>query len=156
MADIETKIIGGAKLTNIFGRWPSFHDAEVLELNFWRGNVQPDEGVYDFPVLMLKIHVWELTNKVDPKGYLVLRYHTLTTLKFYDVEDFQMEGFNHQNAVMELQLSTEERNQGPSPYFAVTVEPAFGMGASFKCLRIEVVDAVPCSDEGKTISENPS
>lgn len=57
---------------------------------------------------------------------------------------------------MELQLSTEERNQGPSPYFAVTVEPAFGMGASFKCLRIEVVDAVPCSDEGKTISENPS
>lgn len=78
MADNETKIIGGAKLTNIFGRWPSFHDAEVLELNFWRGNVQPDEGVYDFPVLMLKIHVWELTNKVDPKGYLVLRYHTLT------------------------------------------------------------------------------
>jgi hypothetical protein len=34
MADIETKIIGSAKLTNIFGRWPSFHDAEILELNF--------------------------------------------------------------------------------------------------------------------------
>ncbi len=47
-------------------------------------------------------------------------------------------------------------DKGPSPYFAVEVEPAFGMGASFKCLRIEVVDAVPCSDDGKTIFDTPS
>jgi hypothetical protein len=153
MAAIDSLIVGSEKLTTIFGYWPSFHDAEVLELHFWRGDIQTDKGIYDFPVLTLKIQVWELTNKVDPQGFLVLQHHTLTTLKFYDVDDFQMQGFNHQNAMMRLLLSSEQRSEGPSPYFAVEVEPAFGMAASFKCLRMEVVEAVPCSDEGKAITD---
>ncbi|PYU66782.1 MAG: hypothetical protein DMG49_21005 [Acidobacteria bacterium] len=152
MTTIESLIVGSEKLTRIFGYWSSFHDAEVLELHFWRGNIQTDKGIYDFPVLTLKIHVWELTNKVDAQGFFVLQCHTLTTLRFYDVDDFQMQGFNHQNAMMGLALSSEQRSEGPSPYFAVEVEPAFGMGASFKCLRVEVVDALPCSDEGKANS----
>jgi Immunity protein 50 len=153
MAGIESLIVGSGKLTTIFGYWPSFHDAEVLELHFWRGNIQAEKGIYDFPVLTLAIHVWELTREVDPQGYLICRHHTLTKLKFYDVDDFQMQGFNHQNAMMELALRSEERSEGPSPYFAVEVAPAFGMGASFKCLRVEVLDAVPCSDDGKPVSD---
>ena len=156
MTPIESVIVSSEKLTTIFGYWPSFHDAEVLELHFWRGNIQTDKGIYDFPVLTLTIHVWELTKEVNRQGFLVLRHHTLTRLKFFDVEDFQMQGFNHQNAMMGLALISEQRDKGPSPYFAVEVEPAFGMGASFKCLRIEVVDAVPCSDDGKTIFDTPS
>jgi len=156
MAAIDSLIVGSEKLTTIFGYWPSFHDAEVLELHFWRGDIQTDKGIYDFPVLTFKIHVWELTNKVDPQGYLVLQHHMLTTLKFYDVDDFQMQGFNHQNAMMGLAISSEQRSDGPSPYFAVEVAPAFGMGASFKCLRMEVVEAIPCSDEGKALMSNPS
>jgi hypothetical protein len=156
MASIESLIIGSEKLKTIFGYWPSFHDAEVLDLHFWRGNIQTEKGIYDFPVLTLTIHVWELTKEVDPQGHLVLRRHTLTTLRFYDVDDFQMQGFNHQNAIMGLLLTSEQRTEGPSPYFAVEVEPAFGMGASFKCLRVEVLNAVPCSDDGKVISDNAS
>jgi hypothetical protein len=38
--------------------------------------------MYEFPSLTLKIHLWRLTKEVDAKGYLVLRDHTLTTLKF--------------------------------------------------------------------------
>jgi Immunity protein 50 len=87
---------------------------------------------------------------------LVLRHHTLTRLRFYDVDDFQMQGFNHQNAIMELGIMSEQRTEGPSPYFAVEVVSAFGMGASFKCLRVEVLDAVPCSDDGKAIRDNRS
>jgi hypothetical protein len=153
MASIESLIVGSEKLTTIFGYWPSFHDAEVLELRFWRGNIQTEKGIYDFPTLTLTIHVWELTKEVDPQGYLVLRHHTLTRLRFCDVDDFQMQGFNHQNAMMELALRNEQRTEGPSPYFAVEVNPAFGMGASFKCLRVEVLDAMPCSDDGKLISD---
>ena len=154
MANVESLIVGREKLIRIFGYWPSFHDAEVLELNFWRGDVQPDKGIYDFPVLTLKVHLWELTTKTDTDGYLITRYHTLTTLKFYDVDDFQMAGFNHQNAMMGLVLSHEERKEAPSPYFAVKIDPAFGMGASFKCLRIELSAAVSCTDEGIAICED--
>ena len=151
MAVIESLIAGSEKLTEIFGNWPSFHDAEVLDLRLDRGDIQTDKSVYEFPALTLKIHVWELTNKTNSEGYLILLHHTLATLKFCDVADFQMQGFNHQNALMELVLKSEERTEGPSPYFAVKLEPAFGIEASFKCLRIEVIDVVPCSDTGELI-----
>lgn len=154
MTNVESIIVDSEKLTTVFGYWPSFHDAEVLELHFWRGNIQTEKGIYDFPVLTLTIHLWELTKEVDPQGYLVLQHHTLARLRFCDVEDFQMQGFNHQNAMMGLSFRTEQRTEPPSQYFAVEVEPAFGMGASFKCLRVEVLDAVPCSSDGKAISHS--
>lgn len=151
MANIESLIAGSEKLTDIFGYWPSFHDAEVLDLHFTR-----EKGLYDFPILTLRIHVWELTKNVDSKGYLILLHHTLTTLEFRDVSDFQMQGFNHQNAMMELALANQERNEGPSPYFSVELVPAFGMDASFNCLGIEVIDAVSCAEDGKPILDGHS
>jgi hypothetical protein len=156
VANIESLITGSGKLTNVFGYWPSFHDAEVLDLHFTRGNVEPENGLYDFPILTLRIHVWQLTKNVDSKGYLILLHHTLTTLKFRDVSDFQMQGFNHQNAMMELVLASQERSEGPSPYFSVELVPAFGMSASFNCLGIEVVDAVACAEDGKLILDGHS
>ena len=48
MTNIETRIDGSEKLTRIFGYWPSFHDAEVIELNFWRGDVNPEVERYIF------------------------------------------------------------------------------------------------------------
>jgi len=151
MENIESLIRGSEKLTRIFGYWPSFHDAEIIDLHFWRGVVEPDQGRYDFPVLTLKIHVWELTNDVNSNGFLVLKHHTITTLRFFDVDDFRMEGFNHQNAILGLSVTHEQRAEGPSPYFAVHMDPAFCMGASFSCLRVEVVDALPCNEVGKPI-----
>src|ERR1700685_3432465 len=148
MANIELLIRGSEKLTDIFGYWPSFHDAEVLDLHFWRGRSDISKGVYDFPVLTLGIHLWELTKEVNTEGYLVLRHHTLTTLRFSDVHDFEMRDFNHQNSIMELTLSSHERTKPPSPYFAVQLVPAFGINASFKCIGVEVVDAVPCAADG--------
>ncbi|MGA8299415.1 MAG: hypothetical protein WB817_08010 [Terriglobales bacterium] len=68
MAAVESLIVGSEKLITIFGYWPSFHDAEIVELNFWRGDVQPEKGIYDFPVLTLKVHLWELTTKTDREG----------------------------------------------------------------------------------------
>ena len=146
MEGIETIIDGSKKLTDIFGYWPSFHDAEVLELTLWRGDVEPDASRYIFPVLNVSLHLWELLTNPDP---LVTRHHTLAKLRFYDVNEFRMEGFNHQNAILGLSITREQRAEGPSPIFAVHFDPAHGMGATFTCGRVEVVDATPCSeDEG--------
>ena len=149
MSGIESSIEGSDKLTGIFGFWPSFHDAEILDLHFWRGDFEPEQKRYILPVLTVKFHVWELTQEVDARGYLVLRHHTLTTLRFHDVDEFKMEGFNHQNAIFGLSIIRQERRDGPSPFFLVEFEPAFGMTASFRCLRVEVVDAVRCTEDGQ-------
>jgi hypothetical protein len=62
-----------------------------------------------------------------------------------------MEGFNHQNAILGLSIDRLERSEGPSPYFSVHMDPAHGMGAAFECLRIEVLSAVACNEEGRPI-----
>lgn len=149
MPAIESLIHGSEKLTNIFGCWPSFHDAEVLELHFWRGDVDPDRDSYVFPVLTVKIHLWELTKERDPQGLLILRHHTLTTLRFHNVDAFKMDGFNHQNAIYALSMERQERSDGPSPFFAVQFQPAFGVGASFRSMDVEVLDAIPCTQHGE-------
>jgi len=150
MSEIAPLIVGSEKLTSIFGRWPSFHDAEVHELHFQRGHIDTDAKVYEFPHLTVKLHLWLVTNDVDQKGYYVSTKHTLTTMKFYDVDNFKMEGFNHQNAIFELGIEQKTRDEGPTPYFAVDFEPSFGVGATFTCLRIEIVEAMPCDAEGST------
>lgn len=153
MPGIESLILGSQKLTGIFGRWPSFHDAEVIELHFWRGDVEPEPKRYIFPVLTVKFHVWELTREVDAQGHLVLRHHTLATLRFHDVDEFRMEDFNQQNAIFELLITQHERTDGPSPFFLIEFKPAFGISASFRCLRVEVLDAVSCTKDGEVYTQ---
>jgi len=52
---------------------------------------------------------------------------------------------------MSLSIERRERSEGTAPLFAVTIAPAFGMGASFECLGIEVVDGVRCTEDGQLI-----
>jgi hypothetical protein len=148
MPEIESLIVGSEKLTSIFGRWPSFHDAEVHELLFQRGHIDTDAGVYEFPHLTIKLRLWLLTSDLDQKGYYVSTKHTLATMKFFDVDNFKMEGFNHQNAIFGLGIEQKTREEGPSPYFEVDFEPSFGIDATFTCSRIEIIEAVPCNVEG--------
>jgi hypothetical protein len=146
---IESLIEGSRKLIDIFGYWPSFHDAEITQLDFWRGEVDREQRHYVFPVLSVLLHVWELTNQKHEHGYFILRHHTLTKMRFHDVDEFKMEGFNHQNEILELYMERRERSKGPSPIFFIEFKPGYGMGASFICARLEVVDAVPCTKAGK-------
>lgn len=148
MSDIAEHIEGAEKITNIFGYWPSFHDAEIINFHLWRGDVDPDRKKYIGPVLTLLVHLWELTNEVNTEGFLILKHHTLATLRFHNVfEDIQMSGFNHQNAIFGLRIERKSRDSGPSPYFEVALDPSFGIGASFTCFRVEVTDARACEPD---------
>lgn len=149
MAGIDSHIAGSEKLTRIFGGWPTFHDAEVIEFNLWRGSIKA--GDWDdtnvFPVITVKVHVFIEA----PESH-----HTLATIRFAEVEEVRMEGFNHQNAIFGLSIDIQPRGgdgprsgEGLSPFFVVQFQPAFGLNASFRCLHIEVVDAVRCTEEGK-------
>ncbi|MEO6848200.1 MAG: Imm50 family immunity protein [Chthoniobacterales bacterium] len=144
-------IKGSKKLIEVFGYWPSFHDAEIMDIHFSRGEVDPERDRYIFPILTVKLLVSELTREKDAKGFLFLlpRLHTLTTLRFHDVnEDFTMDGFNHVNQITELFIAQQARgtftNGEPlPPYYVVELKRGFGVSASFRCMGVEVLDAVP-------------
>jgi hypothetical protein len=148
MTNIEARIEGSEKLIGIFGRWPSFHDAEVIELRLRRDAEDSKEKGQAGPLLTVKVHLWETTSEVDSNGFYVLRNHTVATLRFHAVEDFKLEGFNHQNVIFGLEITDEQGPQNTSPSFTVSFDASFGLDATFKCAHVEVFDAVPCDSEG--------
>lgn len=131
-------IVGKEKLTDWFGYWPSFHDAEIHSLHLFRDSRGSGFG----PTVEAVIHVFEMTKDVNPKGFFVQTKHTLVTLRFFDADDLAIDGLNNQNAILGLNLS-EEFRQGGRQVWRVELEPAYGLGGSFTCSHIEVVEATP-------------
>ncbi len=121
------------------GEWPNFHDAEVHNLNIWRGDVRPEDNVWIGPRIDVSFELCALQNP-----YVVY-------MRFHDCESIKLEEFNHQNAVYDLKFSFEDRGTlkdctPMTPYICVEFEQAFGMALSFKCFRIEVLDRKNISD----------
>lgn len=139
--NLEKEIAGSEMLTSIFRGWPSFHDAEITEIHLERGRVNQDTETFEFPVLTVKLVLWNLTSRVSANGYLETEQHTLAILQFSYVENLTMSGFNYQNAIMGLQIA-RQRSEGRTE-FKVSFDPAFGMGCEFTCGSIEVLNAIP-------------
>jgi Immunity protein 50 len=148
MAPIESLIAGSERLLAIFGRWPSFHDAKVLEIRLVgkpkRTGDKRDRG----PELSARIHTWDMTNELDTRGYYVLKNHTLVTLNFSGVEELKLEGCNHQNVIFGLTIQPKESSEAASSKFHVEFDPSFGVDAIFNCAAIEVVEAAAMPDTG--------
>jgi hypothetical protein len=92
-----------SNLVSVFGRWPSFHDAEVLRLSLDRSG---EEG----PTLDVVIHVFEMTTEIDAKGFYVLKNHTELTLRFTHVVLSRLQWFNHQNVLSSLEVEELDPN----------------------------------------------
>jgi len=111
-------------------------------MDLWRGDVCPERNSWIGPVLTSKIRVLAATQA---------RTHyagndTSVTLRFHDVDDLRLIGFNHQNAIIGLWFSSERRAQGVPDRIRVNFQQAHGVDASFHCARIEAVDAQPFSE----------
>ncbi len=141
---LESLVEKAETLRAFYGAWPSFHDAEVVELHLWRGYVYP--GGWDdrnvFPILTAKILVLEATQP----GATGAERNVLVTLRFHDVDALRLEDFNHNNSIVGLSVSKRARGHFASgeslpPALLVTVERGFGLAASFHCSRAEVVGA---------------
>lgn len=140
-------IPGAEKVTEIFGYWPSFHDAEITWLRLERRDVEGGTG----PVLEFAVHCFEMTDQVAPSGHCVLRKHTLVHFRFREVSDLRIEEFNQQNAIFGLEIVDESDESWERDYFKVSIEPSFGIGGSFHSVYPEVVSALLCNERGETI-----
>jgi hypothetical protein len=126
-------------LTDIFGKWPAFHDAEVVSMTLDRQGL----GGFQGPTLDAVIHVWEMTSEVDEKGYFVLRHHTLAKLRFFQVAELRLEQFNEQNVLFNLAFTDISEQQLASAPYHVELSPSYGVFADFNCQAITVVSADP-------------
>ena len=150
MSNSESLIENREMLTVLFGGWPSFHDAEVIELNCWRGSIKP--GDWDdsniFPILAVKLRILQAAQNAYSAG----SPDVLATLRFYDVDQLKIDDFNHVNQIFDFTVVSQERGsflngEKLPPYLVVSFDRGFGISAEFRCFRIEVSDVVAFEDE---------
>ena len=119
-----------------FGRWPSFHDANVVDYQA----PSSDGGSLEFT-----LHAWTMTQEVDSKGFFVLKDHALVTLRFEELSDLKMEEFRSGNILFGMVFS----QLAGSPAFQVELDSVMDMSGSFTALKGEVISVVVCTPDAK-------
>jgi Immunity protein 50 len=142
------KVRNSGALEDIFGYWPSFHDAEVVQVRLDRGDSLDAEGERRKASLEADIHVFEMTDEVTEQGFYALRNHTLATFAFHGIDEVQLDGFNHQNVLFGLRLEDISDRQLEVLKWNVGFDSSFGLAATFMCEEIEVLRAVPFEPPG--------
>ena len=133
-----------AKVTEAFGYWPHFHDAEVRSLSMDRNQVLSGE-IYNARIVLV-IHALESTEAgpgMEPKSN-----HHLVQFEFDEVDDVHLQGFNHQNALLGLRFEQAQGVPNRETRHRVAIDAAHGLAGSFTYRRGRVVSVIPCSDKG--------
>jgi len=145
-----THCIQGSELvTQIFGCWPSFQNAEIHWLRLT--NSHSEQGVV--PTIEFQLHSWEMTNEVSPQGYYVQRNNILVHFRFREIDNLLLYDFNCENAILRLSISPLADPQ-LRPKYKVEIKSARGLGGSFTCRDITVLSVQPCDEEGNPCSKN--
>ena len=114
---VETNIPnieGSHQLVEWLGAWPSFHDAEILEMFLTRRGISWMKVCCPFPA-----RTSELRNIV-------------VTLKMTEVFDLDLKEFNHQNVIFDLQIQTIAEG------YSVELFPCFGLSGFIKTKQLSI------------------
>ena len=129
----ETELVANAHaLTQLFGYWPSFHDAEVLTMHL-------DRSGEDGPSLEAQVHVFEMTDQVDDRGFYILRKHALVTLRFADILLRNLQWFNQQNSLSGLGIYAAEEEDVDGRAIGVSFGSNYGVEAELLCRRASIL-----------------
>lgn len=135
------KIKNEKALTDIFGRFPSFHDAEIISIFLERNG----EGS---PSLEAKVHVFEMTDQVDDERHYILKNHTLVTFRFTQIILEYLKWFNQQNVLQLLDITEINPEENDGCNFEVRMPSSYGCESSFKCRDIIIDKAEPFNPTG--------
>jgi hypothetical protein len=137
MTGVEAKMENSHLVTDIFGRWPSFHDAEVLEMTLNRG----ERSTYG-PWFSAKIHVFEMTSQVENGAY-VLRHQSVVNFCFRELHELKLESFNQQNVLGGLRIVDVSDRKVEGINFEVFFDRIYGVSASLQCRSITIESVEP-------------
>jgi|SRR5579872_1684379 len=111
-------------LTAVFGKWPSFHDAEIIHIELDRRS----------PSLVAEIFAFETTRDTDEKGFYRRIHESIVKIRFEGIDEVSLDGFNHQNVIAALAIEPRDKR------LHVTIEPLNGLGGDFYCESAEILD----------------
>jgi hypothetical protein len=140
--ELYERVVNHELVTDWFGYWPSFHDAEVLSIYLDRRPRETGPG----PSLTIRLHAFEATSEVDDRGYYQLRKRVIITLGFDGVEGMALDDFNCQNVVWQLDLE-EATNEEGQPALNVCLSSSFGVGCAFRCTLARVRSVEPATPQ---------
>jgi hypothetical protein len=137
---LETKIKKSELLIEAIGRFPSFHDSEVAQIVLDRG-----EGLSPHSAnLRAKIYVLKLLDKKGAEESRSWHRH-LVELRFSDIDDLSLRGFNQQNVLFDLQIEEFPATELRPVRFEAVFVYCYGVEAIFTCSEI-VVEAVSAAE----------
>ncbi len=132
------KIKNSNLLIDVFGRFPSFHDAEVLRITLDRGDRR------DFyPSLEALIHVFEVTREVDESGRYQLKNHVLVLFRFSKIVNLELKDFFLQNVLWDLEIINLSDRERDKVTFKVVFRASVGLSASFHCDAVSIESVQP-------------
>jgi len=132
------RIVNHELVTNWFGCWPAFHDAEVLSMHLDRRPLADGFG----PSLTVRLHTFEMTGDVDERGHYKLVKHAIVTFEFDGMEEISLDGFNCQNVISVLALEDATSGEG-QPALDVSFGSCYGVGCAFRSTLARVKSIEP-------------
>jgi|SRR5277367_1228295 len=118
MEQIIPSIEGASQFIEYVGEWPSFHDAEIIELFLSRQSTS-----------WIKLYCPPPVSKGRPDDN---RYNITVTFKMTGVLDINLSEFNHQNVIFDLQVQ-------PIPEgYHIELSPCFGLNGFIKTSKLSV------------------
>jgi hypothetical protein len=112
---------GAQALFDWFGYWPSFHDAEVLSVHLNRTGTST-----------VQAHTWEMTDKVDARGFFVCRKHCVVTFEVEELAGMDLAHFNNQNALSNLDFYKKDSE------FVLDFAPAHGLQGTVRAKKVSI------------------
>jgi hypothetical protein len=138
-------IEGANLLINRFGQWPTFEDGEVLDITLDRGNfmqVSESGAWHEFvqPSLSATFYVFDCRFSLEAPE----RRATIATIRFGQLDAFEINGFNHQNPIIGLGISLVYSERLKTKLFKVDWGGAvLPHEVSLACAGIRVVSVEP-------------
>ncbi|HEX8329169.1 MAG TPA: Imm50 family immunity protein [Hymenobacter sp.] len=120
---MESVVIENEELViSQLGKWPAFHDAEIVSVLFERA----EPGYW--PVITLQVFTVSGFDKATSSP----SKHCLIELQFIGVQDHELTGFNHQNVVFSLGFTRKDK------LIICDVEPSYGVSGYIEAERVIV------------------
>jgi len=128
-------IEGSEEILSIFGRWPSFHDAEILSVFLDRNAHKGKHG----PTAIIKVHCFLITNEIIDNKYRTIK-HNIITFAFYDVVEFELSyGFGQQNHLSGIEILDIRSDQLENINYQINFDAHMTCDLHFKCSIIDVL-----------------
>ena len=75
-------------------------------------------------------------------------FHHLVHFEFEEVDDVELSGFNHQNALFEVIFKPALDTGTTRPSYGLVLNPAHGLGGFFRYARGKVLSVISRTEEG--------